>query len=36
METLNLDENLGFFLTLMLSRNDEFSWMYKNKKISSF
>ena len=36
LETLNFDENLGFFFTLMLSKNDEFIWQYKNKRIGTF
>ncbi len=31
-----MNSDMGFLLTLMLSRNEEYTWIYKNKKINSF
>lgn len=36
LEVLNLDDNIGFFITILLSRNNDYSWQYKSKKISNF
>jgi hypothetical protein len=30
LEVLNLDDNIGFFITILLSRNNDYSWQYKS------
>jgi hypothetical protein len=36
LDSLDIDENIGLFLAQMLSKNDEYVWDFKNKRIVGY
>ena len=36
LETVNIDDRVGFLLNVMLSKNSNFIWQYKNTRINSY
>ncbi len=36
MDSFDIDENIGLFLAQMLSKNDQYVWDFKNKRIVGY